>query len=80
VLLLALFGGARARASGLGFSFLLGRVALGIAIVLLSFTSRTTSSRPAIVPPSCQPNTLSSARRFPHKPLPIRPHHNGFAL
>jgi hypothetical protein len=38
VLLLALFGGVRARASGLGFSFLLGRVALGIALVLLSFT------------------------------------------
>ncbi len=54
VLLLALFGGARARASGLGFSFLLGRVALGIAIVLLSFTLAhyvvTTGNSPAKLP------------------------------
>jgi hypothetical protein len=51
VLLLALFGGVRARASGLGFSFLLGRVALGIALVLLSFTLAhyvvTTGNSPA---------------------------------
>jgi hypothetical protein len=36
VFLLALFGGIRARASGLGFGFLLGRVALGVGLVLLS--------------------------------------------
>ena len=36
--LLALFGGVRARASGLGFGFLLGRVALGVGLVLLSLT------------------------------------------
>jgi hypothetical protein len=38
VFLLALFGGVRARASGLGFGFLLGRVALGVGLVLLSLT------------------------------------------
>jgi len=36
IFLLALFGGVRAGSCGLGFGFLLARIALGVGLVLLS--------------------------------------------